>query len=140
MAYVALFPDAPMAIADAVQVRHRAAFASQLEVTNRIPNPRPAEFVRVLGVGGVRRDRVTDVPTLAVEAWASTRSRAAALAQEVRAVIASLEGATFAGYTVQDVDEYAGPGDLPDPLSDQSRYTATYAVTVRSEIAVNINP
>jgi hypothetical protein len=138
--YVALFPDAPERVADAIQVRHRAAFASQLVTTNRTPNPRPAEFVKVILVGGVRRDQVTDVPTLAVEAWAGSRTRAAALAQEVRAVIASLEGATFPGYTVQDVDEYAGPGDLPDPLSDQSRYTATYAVTIRSEIAVNINP
>lgn len=140
MVYAALFPDAPMAIADAIQVRHRAAFGSQLVTTNRIPNPRPAEFVRVLGVGGVRRDPVTDVPTLAVEAWAATRSRAAALAQEVRAIIWSLEGATFAGYSVKDVTEFAGPGDLPDPLSDQSRYTATYAVGIRSEITVNLQP
>lgn len=140
MVYVALFPDAPERIADAIQVRHRAAFGSQLVTTNRTPNPRPAEFVKVIGVGGVRRDLVTDVPTLAVEAWAASRSRAAALAQEVRAIIHSLEGATFAGYTVQDVDEYAGPGDLPDPLSDQSRYSGTYAVTIRSEITVNINP
>ena len=138
MAYIALFPDAAERIADAIQVRHRATFGSALVTTNRTPSPRPAEFVKVILVGGTQRDRVTDVPTLAVEAWAATRSRAAALAQEVRAVIASLEGATFAGYTVQDVAEFAGPGDLPDPLSDQSRYTATYAVTIRSEIAVNI--
>lgn len=136
--YVALFPDDAERIADAIQVRHRATFASQLVTTNRIPNPRPAEFVRVLGVGGTRRDRVTDVPTLAVEAWAASRSRAAALAQEVRAIVHSLEGATFAGYTVQDVVEFAGPGDLPDPLSDQSRFTATYAIAIRSEITVNI--
>lgn len=138
MAWVALFPDAPDVIAEAIQVRHRAAFGSQLVTTNRIPSPRPAEFVRVLLVGGSRRDLVTDVPTLAVEAWAEKRSRASALAQEVRAVIASLEGATFDGYTVQDVDEYAGPGDLPDPLSDQARYSGTYAVAIRSETAVNI--
>lgn len=138
MAYVALFPDAAERIADAIQVRHRAAFASQLVTTNRTPNPRPAEFVKVIGVGGVRRDLVTDVPTLAVEAWASSRSRASALAQEVRAIVHSLAGATFAGYSIQDVAEYAGPGDLPDPLSDQSRYSATYAVSIRSETAVNI--
>lgn len=135
---VSLFPDAAERIADAIQVRHRAAFGSALVTTNRTPNPRPEEFVKVIAVGGVQRDPVTDVPTLAVEAWAATRSRAAALAQEVRAIVHSLAGSTFAGFTVQDVDEYAGPGDLPDPLSDQSRYSATYAVTIRSEIAVNI--
>lgn len=138
MVYVALFPDAPDVIAELIQVRHRGTFGSQLVTTNRTPDPRPAEFVKVILVGGVRRDRVTDVPTLAVEAWASTRVRAAALAQEVRAIMASLEGATMAGYSIQDVDEYAGPGDLPDPLSGQSRYTATYAVPIRSESAVNI--
>lgn len=138
MVYVALFPDTEERIADAIQVRHRASFGSALVTTNRVPDPRPSEFVKVILVGGVRRDQVTDVPTLAVEAWAGTRSRASALAQEVRAVVASLEGATFPGYTVQDVDEYAGPGDLPDPLSDQSRYSATYALTIRSESAVNI--
>lgn len=140
MGDVALFPDAPERVADAIQVRHRAVFASQLVTTNRTPSPRPEEFVKVILVGGVRRDRVTDVPTLAIEAWAGSRSRAAALAQEVRAIIHSLEGVTFAGYSIQAVDEYAGPGDLPDPLSDQSRYTATYAVSIRSETAVNINP
>lgn len=138
MAWVALFPDASMAIADAVQTLHRATFGGALDVGNRIPSPRPAEFARVVGVGGVRRDQVTDVPTLAVEAWAASRSRAATLAQELRAVVHALEGRTFAGYTVQDVDEYAGPGDLPDPLSDQSRYSGTYAVTIRSETTVNI--
>lgn len=140
MPWVALFPDAPERIADAIQVRHRATFASQLTTHNKTPNPRPAEFVKVILVGGTRRDPVTDVPTLAVEAWAGSRSRAGALAQEVRAIVHSLVGATFAGYTVPDVAEFAGPGDLPDPLSDQSRYSATYAVTIRSEIAVNINP
>lgn len=138
--WVALFPDAPERVADAIQARHRATFGSQLVTTNRTPNPRPSEFVKVILVGGTRRDQVTDVPTLAVEAWSSSRSRAGALAQEVRAVIHSLEGATFAGYTFGEVAEFAGPGDLPDPLSDQSRYTATYAVSIRSEIAVNINP
>lgn len=135
-----LFPDAPERIADAIQVGHRRAFASELETVNRTPNPRPAEFVKVLGVGGNRRDRVTDVATVAVEAWAATRSRAAALAQEVRAVIHAMEGATFDGYSVQEVAEFAAPGDLPDPLSDQFRYTATYAIAIRSDVVLNLLP
>lgn len=138
MVHVALFPDAPERIADAIEVRHRAAFASALDTFNRTPNPRPLEFVKVLGVGGVRRDPVTDQPTLAVEAWAATRTRASALAQEVRAVLYALVGATFAGYSIQDVVEFAGPADLPDPLSDQFRYSATYAVTIRSDNTLNI--
>lgn len=138
MGYVALFPDAPEELAGAIQDKHRAAFGSQLVTTNRTPNPRPAEFVKVLGVGGVLRDRVTDVPTLAVEAWASSRSRAAELAQQVRAIIWSLEGTSTAGYAVQEVAEFAGPADLPDPLSDQFRYTATYAVAIRTETIINI--
>lgn len=138
--YVALFPDAPMELADAVQVWHRATFdGSTLEVLNRVPAERPAEFALIRGVGGVRRDRVTDVPTLAVEAWAETRSRAAALAQELRAIFHGMEGATFAGYSVQEVVEFAGPADLPDPLSNQSRYAGTYAVAIRSDQVINLS-
>lgn len=126
-----------MELAGALQDVHRATFGGTLEIGNRIPSPRPVEFARVLGVGGTRRDPVTDVPTLAVEAWADTRSRAATLAQELRACLYSLEGVTLGGFTVQDVVEFAGPGDLPDPLSNQNRYTATYAVPIRAETSVH---
>lgn len=139
MVYVALFPDAPMELAAELERVHRASFGGELAVGNRIADPRPAEFGRVLGVGGVRRDPVTDVPTVALEAWAETRSRAAALAQELRACLYALEGATFAGYTIGAVAEFAGPGDLPDPLSAQFRYSGTYAVTIRTETSVQIN-
>ena len=138
MVYVALHPDGPLEIADAIQVRHRATFGGSLQVLNRIPSTRPAEFCLVLGTGGVRRDPVTDVPTLAVEAWAGTRSRASQIAREVRAVIHSLEGSATASYAVPEVNEFAGPADLPDPLSSQFRYTATYAVSIRTETIVNI--
>ena len=138
MVYVALFPDAPEELAGAIQDRHRATFGSQLVTTNRTPNPRPAEFLKIMGVGGQRRDPVTDVPTLAVEAWASSRSRAAELAQEARAIIWSLEGTSAAGYAVSEVAEFAAPADMPDPLSDQHRYTGTYAVAIRTETIVNI--
>ena len=138
MPTVTIFPDAAMVIADALQIKHRAGFASTLEVLNRVPNPRLAEFGRVVRVGGVGRDQVTDVPTLAVEAWAATRVRAEALAQELRSTLHALVGATFATYTVQDVAEFAGPGDMPDPLSDQFRYSGTYAVTIRSETAITL--
>lgn len=126
-----------MELAGALQDRHRAMFGGTLEVGNRTPNPRPAVFAKVLGVGGTRRDRVTDVPTLAVEAWADTRSRAAALAQELRACLYSLEGTSAAGYVIQEVVEFAGPADLPDPLSDQFRYSATYAVAIRTETSAH---
>lgn len=138
MGFVALFPDAPEKLAGSIQDKHRATFGGLLVTTNRTPGPRPAEFVKVMGVGGVRRDPVTDVPTLAVEAWASTRTRAAELAQQVRAIIWSLEGTSTAGYAVQEVAEFAGPADLPDPLSNQFRYTATYAVAIRTETIINI--
>lgn len=137
--WVAMFPDAPLEVAAEVERIHRATFGSTLHIGNRIPSPRPAEFGNIVLVGGQRRDLVTDVPTLAVEAWAATRTRASALAQELRAILHALEGRTFAGLTVADVSEFAAPGDLPDVLSDQQRYTATYAIGVRSEVTVNIN-
>ena len=136
---VSLFPDAPERIAGAIQDAHRAAFGSTLETVNRVPNPRPAEFVRVMLVGGSRRDPVTDVPTLAVEAWADTRTRAAELAQEVRSVLYALEGAVLGDFSVQDVAEFAGPGDLPDPDSGQQRYSGTYAIAIRTDRVITID-
>lgn len=138
MVFVALFPDAPMELAATVQDKLLSGFGVTTDVLNRTPNPRPAMFVKLMGVGGVQRDRVTDVPTLVAEAWADKRTDAHLLAQQVRAIIHSMEGQLFAGYSVQEVVEFAGPADLPDPLSDQFRYTATYAVAIRSDSVVNL--
>ncbi|WAB09063.1 tail terminator [Arthrobacter phage Chridison] len=95
-----------------------------------VPNPRPPEFVILRRVGGVMRDLVTDEPTILVEAWSSTETKAARLANEVRGLLHWYT--EIDGYSILGCDEISGPVNLPDGLSAQVRYTATYVVAIRS--------
>lgn len=99
-----------------------------------IPANRPPEFIHVLSSGGSLRNIVTDVPTVIVEGWADRPSRAHQLAQMARGLMHWFTDIN--GTAVYDVNEFAGPGDLPDPLSDQARFTATYSVPMRSASVV----
>jgi len=109
------------------------AGAGQPGVTayGRVPNPRPSKFVRVLRLGGPRRDLVTDAAMLTIEAWADNDPDSAALAQAARAVVNAMEGKVIAGTTVYTVTEFSGPGNLPDPDTTQSRHTWIVEVATR---------
>jgi hypothetical protein len=93
----------------------------------RVPNPRPSIFLVVRRVGGPRRNLVTDEPMVAVEAWADSDENAHDLIQQARAVLHAAIGT--AG--IYRVTEISGPGNLPDPVSDQPRYTQTFQVALR---------
>jgi len=95
-----------------------------------VPAVRPAEFVVVRQVGGQRRNVATWVPTLVVESWNLRKSKAWQLTAAVDGLMYWFT--EIAGYTVYDVEEYAGPAWLPDSLTDHARYTATYAVPIRA--------
>lgn len=102
-------------------------------VGSRIPNPRPAAFVTVQRTGGPKRNLVTDSPQLTVESWAATDAAAHDLAQQARALLNDLGDSvkSISGVAVYRVDEVSGPADLPDPLSNQSRYTQSFSVALR---------
>lgn len=95
-----------------------------------IGTKRPPEFLRVILSGGAERNIVTDVPTIIIEAWAARAGRALEMAQKARGLMHWFTDIN--GVALYDVSEFAGPGNLPDPLSDQARYTATYSVPMRS--------
>jgi hypothetical protein len=97
----------------------------------RVPNPRPAAFVRVRRLGGPRSNYVTDLPMLTFEAWANSDHAAEALAQRARARLHSIVGEVVDGVPVYQVIETGGPVSLPDPTSDQDRYTFTAQVGMR---------
>lgn len=100
-----------------------------------IPKDRPGEFLRVLdSSGGTVRDKVTDVPTIILEGWAGTNGRALEILQNARALMHWFTDIN--GVAVYDVSEFAGPGNLPDPLSDQARFTAAFSVPMRSARSV----
>jgi hypothetical protein len=102
-------------------------------VVHRIPNPRPATFVTVRRTGGPKRNLVTDQAQVTVESWAASDEDAHDLAQEVRALLNDLgDGVkSLDGVAVYRCDELAGPADLPDPLSDQARFTQSFSVALR---------
>ena len=102
-----------------------AARGFTVPVGTRVPNPRPASFLRVLAVGGARRNLVADQPTVAIEAWAPTEAAASALARTARAVIESAAGLVIDGVTVHRSRDFSSPVNLPDPVSAQCRYTFT---------------
>lgn len=129
MAELVVFPDA-VAIACTYLTDELAGTAA----TSRVPFTRPDEFVTVRRVGGVRRNLVVDEATLAVEAWAATDEDAHDLAQRCRALLHALPGQSVNGSFVYRVDEVGGPASLPDPDSDQPRYTFTAALAARGEV------
>jgi hypothetical protein len=97
----------------------------------RVPNPRPAAFVVVLRTGGVQETPVTEGAQITVEAWSNRSENAHDLAQLCRAHLHAMQGEVVDGVQVYRVDEFSGPGDLPDPVSTQARYTFTVSITVR---------
>jgi hypothetical protein len=120
-----LFPDA-------VDVVVTALDADLTEpVRSRVPNPRPTTFVLVRRTGGPKRNLVTDQAQITVESWAATCEDAADLAQSARAIMNDLPGQSIGGVLVVRVEEASGPADLPDPLSDQPRYSQTFSVALR---------
>jgi hypothetical protein len=125
-----------------VLVDHLTAGLDQLpefagvKASGRTPSPRPSRYVRVQVVGGTQTDLISDVPTLVVEAYAALDTTAARLASICRAL---LEQGGRAGYLAstpcRGVDVVSRPQNLPDPLTEQTRYTATYAVSLRGSRA-----
>jgi hypothetical protein len=111
--------------AEAAVIGHLAA-QLDVPVAGRVPNPRPAAFVRVERLGGPRETRVSEAANFAIEAWAGTDVDASALLNTARTHLFDVEGALFGA------DEYGGPTRLPDPTGSMSRYTASFAIRVRA--------
>lgn len=120
-----LFPDAAAAVCTYLDD------TLAVQTSNKIPNPRPDQFYRVLRVGGASRDIVIDNATVVVEAWALTDEEADDLAQLARAYLLAIANETVGDTIVYAVDEVGAPANLPDPVSGQPRVTATYTVRTR---------
>lgn len=119
MASVATFPD--------VEDWLPAALTVGVPVASRVPNPRPPEFIRTFRTGGPGRfNRVSEVVTVVVESYATTETRAAALAQACRTALAETQGRTVLGVHVKTVTEASGIGNLPHPSIPGARYTQTF--------------
>jgi hypothetical protein len=125
-----LFPDIE-AILVTYLADELADHDTEVTVSNRVPSPRPARFVTVRRVGGITTSVVTDAATVAVEAWSQSDEDAHDLAQLCRALIHDMTGTVQSGATIYRTSEFGGPVNLPDPESEQPRYTLTVSVTAR---------
>lgn len=101
---------------------------------NAIPNPRPDAFIRVrlTGPGKGRTDPCVDTAGVTVECYADRVDSANDIAQEARGVILAMRGATVDGCPIYRVEDGGHPVELPDPLTDQPRFTFTAAIGVRT--------
>lgn len=135
MADALLFPDAEELFRVELATRVSEVLGDTVPASTQVPAHRPAEFLVVRRVGGSRRDLVTDVPVIQVEAWATKESRASRIAAVAQGI---MQGLTEIGpYAVGLEDEVTGPTSFPDG-SQQARYTASYAMAVRGEEIVTL--
>lgn len=125
-----VFPDAAAALIEYL-TEEFAARGETASVHRSVPDPRPTRFVTVYRVGGTRRGVVLDMPREAVDAWAETPEDAHDLLMLARALIGAVEGRTVAGVQFGRVTEAGGPIDLPDPESEQARWTYQPELAVR---------
>lgn len=125
-----VFPDA----AELVAAYLREALAARgkpVKVGTRVPNPRPAELVRLERIGGAQLDRITDRPRLDVHCWGPDEEAAHDLMQITRALLLALPG--WRGAAAYDVDEVGGPNELPDAESGSPRFAFAVEVSLRGK-------
>lgn len=99
-------------------------------VYSRVPDPRPAEFIRVERLGGTPDSRVTDRPRVDVGCWSTSEEDAEALMRRTRAYARAMAG-TRGTTTVYRVREVGGPQWLPDSESGQPKYAFAFEFSAR---------
>lgn len=90
-----------------------------MPVGTRIPDPRPAQFIRVTRAGGVKRNLVQSDCRVLVECWGTTDALAWDAAERSWALLNALDTTTL-----MDVARVtlADPVNYPDSLSGSPRY------------------
>ncbi|GAA4774630.1 hypothetical protein [Microbacterium gilvum] len=95
----------------------------------RVPSSRPDEFVVARRNGGGAASRVLDFPTVTVDAWAKSTTRAEEMASVAREALLN-------GYTamplVRGVEELTGPYLSPDPETNLPVYRLSVRLSVRA--------
>lgn len=135
MADVLLFPDAEELFRVTLGVMVSEVLGSTVPASTMVPAIRPTEFLVVRRIGGSRRDLVTDVPVIQIEAWATRESRAVRIATVAQGL---MHWFTEIGpHAVGLEDEVVGPTSFPDG-SQQARYTASYAMAIRGSEIVTL--
>lgn len=122
-----LFPDVEGAYVRVVRAQVRVSAATV------VPDPRPAEFVKVARVGGTT-EMVVDNPRVTFFVWGASWGSAQSLAQLVRQRVMS----TFrldTNIVVYDVTEVGGLTRAPDPPDGSPCYQFTIQTKLRGSKA-----
>lgn len=125
MADLVEFPDAVEVV-----VNYLRANLGGVPVFSQIPNPRPAEFVRIKRLGGLPDSKVTDRPRIDVGCWSDSEEGAEALMRGARTHVLYMHGKRGVT-TVYRVREVSGPQWLPDSDSGQPRYAFAFEASMR---------
>lgn len=103
--------------------------ALDVPVATRVPDPRPAAFVRVLVTGGAGiQSSVFMSVRYTIEAWASVEQDAYQLADEARSHLIRVN--SLAGHPVDGYAELGPPVDFPDE-SAMYRYQWSFDLRFR---------
>jgi hypothetical protein len=118
------YPDVEALVVAVLAAGFAALDEDDLKVSTRVPNPRPAEFVKVICGGGLDETMVSEAAQITVEGWAKTEARAFELCDLARAILRAQDS------DLRGARGFAYPQNLPDPVTDQVRYTSTGDVRV----------
>lgn len=135
MAETIVFPDSEELFRVWIAQKVSEVLGDTIPASTKVPAIRPPEFLVVRRIGGSRRDIVTDVPVIQIEAWATRESRASRIANVAQALMGA--AVEVGGFSVGLEDEVVGPVSFPDG-SQQARYTASYAMAIRGEEIVTL--
>lgn len=124
MAEIITFPDVEALVVSTLNTELTARGESTVRAYTRVPRTRPAEFVRVIGSGGLDETKVSEAALVTIEGWAKTEARAFQLCDLARAILRSQDG------DIRGARGFSYPQNLPDPVTDQVRYTSTGDVRV----------
>lgn len=104
----------------------------------------PDTWVRVVRVGGTKRNIVTDYPMVTCECWGMSEVEAEVLAMQVSDILESSPGEfvmyplgddTVAQAWICDYNEIGGPASNPDPdYPKRGRWTLTVELGIASNL------
>lgn len=114
-----MIPDAEMAAV--------ALLREKLDVPVFITPPRevPVTYIRIVRLGGIMRNIVTDSALIGVNCYSQERHVAARLANDARAILTGSQGTVSDGAGIRFWREVSGPVNFPQPDVDRVRYQFT---------------
>jgi ssDNA-binding replication factor A large subunit len=116
---------------EAALISYLKPLSDGLTVATRVPNPRPAKFIRLSRIGGTRRSLVLDQSMIGFWCWAPSTVEASRLARETEGRVYAAEGLKLRQTFIYDVSGIAGVQVTADPDTDVPIGIFTVQVTAR---------